>query len=175
MPPSVPAAVSPAGPHTPRNAAELTDEGFALSQEDKWDEAVLKYEEANKVDPKYGRAYSNLGFAYNRLGDYAKAVEVLTSGIARTEDPVLLHRMYDNRGFSKSNLKDYEGALEDFNEALALNPNNPRVYYHIAESHALMGSLDKAYEAVLRALHMDPGYPRAVRLRQRLEALRKPF
>ncbi len=174
-PPLIPTPVSPKGPPSTQSAAELTDEGFALTQADNWAEAILKYEQAIKVDAGYGRVYSNLGFAYNRLGDYAKAIDELTQGIARTEDAVLLHRMYDTRGFSKSNLKDYEGALQDFNEALALNPNNPRVHYHIAESYALMGSLDKAYEAVLRALQMDPGYPRAVRLRQRLEALRKPF
>lgn len=173
-PPSLPAVSVPAGaavPRHPRTAAELTDEGFSLSQGDNWVEAILKYEEAIKVDPSYSRAYANLGFAYNVLGDYGKAIEVLSQGIARTDDPVLLHRMYDSRGFAKSNLKDYQGAIEDFNEALAINQTNPRVFYHIAESHALMGSIDKAHEAVLRALYLDPGYPRAVRLRQRLEAL----
>jgi serine/threonine protein kinase len=175
LPPPPPAAppVGPAAAMRPRTATELTDEGFVLSQGDNWVEATLKYEQALKADPNYSRAYANLGFAYNRLGDYTKAIEVLSEGIARTEDPVLLHRMYDSRGFAKSNLKDYQGAIEDFNEALAINETNPRVFYHMAESHALMGSIDKAHEAVLRALYLDPGYPRAVRLRQRLEALGK--
>jgi tetratricopeptide (TPR) repeat protein len=153
----------------------LTDQGFRYSQADNWVEAILKYEEAIRVEPNYGRAYANLGFAHNRLGDYTKAVEVLTEGIARTADPVLLHRMYDSRGFARSNLKDYQGAIQDFNEALAFNENNPRVFYHMAESYAQMGALDEAHKAILRALYLDPGHPPAIRLRQRLEALRRVF
>ena len=173
--PAIAAPVSPAAPPPPRTAADLTDQGFAQSQADNWVEAILSYEEAIRIDPKYGRAYANLGFAHNRLGDHAKAVEVLTEGIARTEDPVLLHRMYDSRGFAKSNLKDYQAAIEDFKEALAFNENNPRVFYHMAQSYALMGALDEAHKAILRALYLDPGHPPAIRLRQRLEALRRVF
>ncbi|MBI4662895.1 MAG: protein kinase [Verrucomicrobia bacterium] len=158
--------------HLPRNvtAEELTDEGFKLTQNDDWVGAVRKYKEAIAADPKYVRAFSNLGFALNSLGKYDDAIQILTEATALTKEKPVLHRIYDYRGFSKSNLKDYEGAIEDFTKAIGLADHNPRVYHHRAESKALAGKYDEAYSDVLQALRLDPGYPPAIRLKQKLES-----
>lgn len=71
---------------------------------------------------------------------------------------------------SVTNLKDYAGGIEDFTKAIQFNPDNPRVYSHRAESKALAGLFNEAYRDVLYALRLDPGYPRAIRLRQKLES-----
>ncbi len=155
---------------SPSTGEELTDEGFRLGQAGDWVSAATKYEEAIKRDSSYVRAYANLGYALNRIGRYEEAIEVLSSGIKLASDKALLHRLYDACGFSRSNLKDYAGAIEDFTKAIQFNPDNPRVYSHRAESKALAGLFNEAYRDVLYALRLDPGYPRAIRLRQKLES-----
>ncbi len=154
------------------SAPLLTDEGFALAQRDDWAGAVAKYREAIALEQGYSRAYANLGYALNRLGQYEEAIEVLDQGISRATEKFLLHSMYDSRGFAKSNLTKYSEALEDFNKAVQLNPRNPRVLCHRAETLALMTRYSEAYTDALMALKIDPDYPRALRLKDRLEKQR---
>lgn len=152
------------------SAPQLTDEGFALSRQNQWPLAIQKYQKAIEIDPDYARAYANLGYAYNRLGQFEKGIDLLVKAIALAEDdPGLLHRSYDNLGFARSNLKDYEAAIADFTKSLEYNPNNPRVYYHRAESHAQADNFEEAYADVQAALRLDPELESALRLRSRLQ------
>ena len=155
-------------------ADELTNEGFTLTRSDNWIGAIKKYEEAIQVDSSYLRAYSNLGYALNRLGNYDRALEVASTGIERADvtdeaQTILLGRLYDVRGFAKSRLKDYGGAINDFSISLDFVPTNPRVLYHRAESKALSGEYDGAYSDVLRSLSLEPDFTPSLRLRKKLE------
>ena len=80
-----------------------------------------------------------------------------------------MHRLYDTRGFARSNLKMFAEAIEDFSRALELNDNNPRVYYHRAESAAQLGEVEDAYNDVSNALSLDPDFVPALRLKDRLD------
>ena len=151
------------------SAEELTDEGFAMTKQGDWLGAINKYISATEADPTYARAYSNLGFALNRIGKFDEGIAYISKGLLFSADAALLHRMYDNRGFAKSNLKDYEGAVADFTKAVELNPNNPRVFYHRAESHAQEENYEDAYADVQTALRLDPEFESALRLRKRLQ------
>jgi len=135
-----------------------------------WEGAIKLYEQALRADKNYSRAFSNLGYALNRLGKYDEAIHVLTEGIRVTNDSNILHRLYDARGFAKSNLKRFGDAISDFTDALDLNMRNPRVYYHRAESAAQLGLVQDAYKDVFTALDLDPDFPGALRLKERLDA-----
>ena len=152
-------------------AAELVDYGFEKTKENDWMGAIEKYKEARTLDPEYGRAYANEAYAQNRIGDYEEAISVSSKGIdvAQDEgDQGLLHRLFDARGFAKSRLQQYAEAISDFTEAIEIKDRNPRVWYHRAEAKAQLGLIQDALMDVRRASSLDPSYPPAVRLRQRL-------
>jgi tetratricopeptide (TPR) repeat protein len=153
----------------------LTDAGFELTRSGDWEGAIRLYKAAIESDGGYGRAFSNLGFALNRLGQYEEAIRVLSDGIRVTRDSNILHRLYDTRGFAQSNLKRFAEAIEDFSTALELNDNNPRVYYHRAESAAQLGDAKQAYDDVFAALALDPDFVPAIRLKERLDRGRFGF
>lgn len=160
----------------PERASALTDEGFELTKIGDWENAADKYRQAIQADNSYGRAFTNLGFALNRLGKFDESIKVLTKGIdACPHDRVLRHRLLDNRGFAKSNLKNFAGAIADFTEAIELNPGNPRVYYHRAESEAEIGEIEEAYFDTLKALELDPDFMPAQRFKARLESKKFGF
>lgn len=154
----------------PRTAEALTDEGYELTKRSDWEGAIKNYREAIRLDPKHSRAFSNLGFALNKQGRYLEAIDVLTRGIETTQEAVLLHRMFDSRGFAKSSSKQYAEAIEDYTRAIQINPMNPRVFYHRADSRAQLGEIAEAYEDVERSLELDPDYTAAHRLKARLGA-----
>lgn len=152
------------------SAEQLTDEGYNLARQNQWPLAMQKYMKAIEIDPGYARAYVNLGYSYNRLGQFDRGIEHLTKAISLADnDPALLHRSYDNRGFARSNLKDYVGAVSDFTKSIEYNSNNPRVFYHRAESHAQADDYENAYSDVQAALRLDPDFESALRLRARLQ------
>jgi serine/threonine protein kinase len=150
-------------------AEALTDFGFEKTKSGEWEAAIKLYRQALQSDRSYGRAFSNLGYALNRLGRYEEAIPVLSDGIKATRDSNILHRLYDARGFAKSNLKRLVEAIDDFTNALELNDRNPRVYYHRAESAAQLGEVEDAYKDVAAALELDPDLPGALRLKERLD------
>src|SRR5207247_4954889 len=129
--PSTPQPVEVATPpSTPTSASaeELTDHGYQHTLEDDRSRAMMYYQEAIKADPTYARAYSNLGYALNRLGPYEKSIEITTKGLEVASDAVDFHRLYDTRGFARSNLKMYKEAIEDFTNAIKNNETNLSVY-----------------------------------------------
>ncbi len=161
--------VSSALPEQAQSPAMLTDAGFELTKTGDWEGAIRLYRAAIESDGTYGRAFSNLGYALNRLGRYDEAIRVLGDGIKATTDSNVLHRLYDTRGFARSNLKRFVEAIEDFSQALELNDRNPRVYYHRAESAAQMGDVRMAYDDVFTTLGLDPDFVPAIRLKERLD------
>jgi tetratricopeptide (TPR) repeat protein len=151
-------------------AQEYTDEGFALTREEDWEGAIERYRSAIQVDFRYARAYGNLAFALNKLGRHEEAIQTCTAGLTYAQSTTDLHRLHDHRGFAKSRLKDFQGAIQDFSAAIKLNRNNPKVFQHRAESHALAGSYKSAYDDAGEAIKLDPDFSPAFRLRQRLES-----
>ncbi len=159
-----------APPGTAMNAHELTDRGFALAREEDWEGATGAYHQAIQADFRYARAYGNLAFALNKLGKHEEAIKSCTEGLKYANSSTDEHRLHDNRGFAKSRLKDFEGAIDDFSAAIKINPTNPKVFQHRAESHALAGAYKSAYDDAGEAIRLDPEFNPALRLRQRLES-----
>jgi serine/threonine protein kinase len=155
-------------PLVERTAKELTDDGFRKTQVGDWDGATELYVTAIARDPKYARAYANIGYSLNRAGRYREAIEYITKGIECATEAPEDHRLYDSRGFAKSNLKDYAGAIADFTKAIEYNRENPRVYYHRAESRVAAEQFEGAYGDLIHALRLDPSHPGALRLMEKL-------
>src|SRR5206468_2059667 len=107
--------------------------------------------QAIQVDFRYARAFGNLAFALNKVGKHEEAIKICTEGLKYANSSTDQHRLHDHHGFAKSRLKDFAGAIEDFSAAIAINPNNPKVFQHRAESHAFAGS----YKQRLRFLRFN--------------------
>jgi tetratricopeptide (TPR) repeat protein len=90
------------------------------------DRAILFFERAVALDPGYGRAWLELGVAYDTKGNYLAMPELL------------------------------ERAAETFEKALALEPRLPRAWRELGSTLVSLGREERGLESIRRALEMDP-------------------
>jgi tetratricopeptide (TPR) repeat protein len=116
----------------------------------KWDEAIAKYDEAIKLDPNNVMAYTNRGAAYTEkqnyvhaLTDYTKAVEL---------DPKNYFPLY-NRSMLYIKMGDQDKAIADCNTIIDdLDLQYHWVYYNRGVANTKKGMYDNAVADFQKAM-----------------------
>jgi Tfp pilus assembly protein PilF len=95
------------------------ERGNALFNHNKFKEAIIEYNKAIKINPKFITAYNDRGTAYYRLKEYDKAISDFDKAIAiNPEDPAA----FINRAIAYIGTKEIEKAANDFDMTKELNP-----------------------------------------------------
>jgi Flp pilus assembly protein TadD len=145
-----------------RQALELCPEntdiqnalGVALTQQQRYDEAVYAFREALRIDPRYAAGWRNLATVQARQGREMSAVRHLRRaldidpGMAGALDD--LARVYMSRG-------RHEAAEELWRRAAALIPQEPMYCFHLAMSLLSHGRCTEAWSVWDHALSVQPG------------------
>jgi tetratricopeptide (TPR) repeat protein len=106
------------------------DEGLALYNQGKYQEAVTRFQKSIELDPNFGRAYLYLGRAYIGLGSWGSALSALrrayqlVPGETKSEAvSILIDALF---GYGKSALAsgDFLSAIDSFREILGLQPTS---------------------------------------------------
>jgi serine/threonine protein kinase len=102
-------------------ARRWLDEGNTFYQLQKYDEALVAFEQAIHLDSNLAAAYCNKGVALSNLMRYEEA-------LASFEQAIRLNSNYSlacyNKGIALANLRRYEEALVAYEQAIHLNPNH---------------------------------------------------
>ena len=64
---------APAAADARDDAKEQVEFGIRVAQKSLWREAIVRWQQATKIDPTYAAAYNNLGIGYEHEGDLDKA------------------------------------------------------------------------------------------------------
>lgn len=107
-------------------------------------------------------AYGARGYAYNRKGDYARAIADHDVAIRMNPRGAML---LNNRGWTYNNMRQYQRALQDLDEAIRLNPRLAEAYNNRGVSYNGMRQYDRAIQEYDEAIRLRPGYPVATRNR----------
>jgi tetratricopeptide (TPR) repeat protein len=122
-------AAQPAGEVMwPQEAIDTTEAGMKLLAEEKWREALTKFNEAIAIEGAYPLAYFGKGEALREMEDYQSAANAYTQAIDR--DPNLA-AAYNGRGECFLELQTLDIASTDFNSALERAPSDPKVLSNI--------------------------------------------
>jgi tetratricopeptide (TPR) repeat protein len=108
-------------------------------------------------------AYGARAYAYNRKGDYARAIPDHDIAIRMNPEDAMLR---NNRGWTFNNMRQYERALLDLNEAIRLNPRLAEAYNNRGVSYNGLRQYDRAIQEYDEAIRLRPGYPVATRNRE---------
>ncbi len=139
-------------------ARRWLDEGNTYYNLQKYDEALVAYEQAIILDPNSATAYHNKGFTLYVLKRYDEALAVCEQ--AMILDPNSATAYY-NKGVVLYVLKRYDRALAAYEQAIRFNPNSARAYVDKGNVLGNLKRYDRALAAYEQAIRFDPNSARA--------------
>jgi TolB-like protein/Tfp pilus assembly protein PilF len=134
--------------------------GSILRTQGRAEEAVAEHERALALDPSSVFAAGELGFDYERLGEFDKSVENFDKAIrASPHDPLLSH-WYGSKAAALFALKNYDQAIEQARQAIAINPDYVQwAHTFLVAALALTGHDTQAREALQHYLALPSTGP----------------
>jgi hypothetical protein len=132
----------------PKDAKKAFEKGVSAAQNGKTEEAILKFQEALKISPKYVSAMTELGMQYMRLKRFEESVAVLREAVdlepasfqPRLNLAVVL--------FASGRVMD---ASPHITQALQLEPRSPVALLFSGRIERQLGHNDAALDAFKRA------------------------
>ncbi|MBF0388594.1 MAG: tetratricopeptide repeat protein [Desulfamplus sp.] len=118
-----------------------------------YDKALSYLKEWSKLDPKNPEPLYQLGIALATSGNKKSALGVFSKVL--NLDPEHLGAIHRRCSiFLKT--KDFKAATDEIQKAIAIDGENPKFFYLYAIACEGLGDIDKAIEALERAIELDP-------------------
>lgn len=107
-------------------------------------------------DPDYTNGWNHLGWVYNKLGKYDKAVEALKNAIALNPRDQFA---YNNLGQAYAYQKKYEEAVPQYLRQLQINKSDRYANANLGRAYVELKQFDKAIPALQSAATITPKDP----------------
>ncbi len=127
------------------------------------------YRRAIELDPSFQRAYWNLAYALNHVGEYEEAIQAASNGLALPEsEPRHTANLLNVRAFSFGRLKRYGEAITDLDEAIRLDADGIEHLFSRAQVNKYRGEFREALRDADAVLTIHPEHAGALRLKSEL-------
>ena len=148
----------------PEQAATHLNRGVLSQQENEPLEAARHYRNALKRDSRFLPALNNLGLLQYNLGNLLEAADLYRRITELYPDQIdgwrFLGMVEAQMGQNPNDPRASEklaSAAAAFQEAIALDPNQPRLYYNLGLIQNLLNRRSEAIESLEKAIRLDPG------------------
>lgn len=129
----------------PNYSEAMNNMGVTYAKMQRWDEAINYFQMALK-NPLYAtpeRAYTNMGYAFYKKGDYPNAMGAIKNALVRY--PEFPRALYVS-GLIHVRLGNDNAALEEFKKAVAVDPEYVETHWELANAYLRAGDRKKAVE-----------------------------
>jgi tetratricopeptide (TPR) repeat protein len=138
--------------------------GTALGKKGEHDQAILCFDKALEINPRFVEAYCNRGVTYDKKGEYNRAISDFNKAL---EINPWFTVAYYNRGNAYGAQGEYNRAILDYTKAIEIDPKYAMAYYNRATVYCGKREYDKAWEDVHKAqslrLQVHPGFLKTLR------------
>jgi tetratricopeptide (TPR) repeat protein len=121
-------------------------------------EAVIAYQQALLINPKYVNAWSNLGAAYENMNQPVKAIEAFQQGLRINPGDVA---MWSNLGVSYNAAGMYSKSIEACQKALSFNPKFTEAWYNLGIAYDNSDKPTEAINTYQQVLQINPEHAKA--------------
>ncbi len=123
-------------------------------------EAEALYREAIRLDPRFAKAYNNLGSVLGRQGRTAEAILEISKALELAPN---LPEAHNNLGIVLAIRGESEQAMRQFEQGLSLDPRDATAHFNLGLLLAKQGRAAEAIGHYEEAIRLDPGYEDARR------------
>ena len=148
--------------------ANLLHQGLLDADEGNYRDAIPRFEQIVKADPKMALANLQLGRAWNSLGEFDKAVPWLQKAVELTPDSAEAH--YE-LGAALGEMGDNEGSAKQLEAAVAQDPASDEMHFYLGSAYEGIDRTADAMKQYQAALDINPDNFRANLLLGRLFAI----
>lgn len=151
-------------PKPPTETQKRTiNEGIALHDAKKYDEAIAKYEQVLAENPDYTLAIYELGLTLYTKGDRIKAMETAHRGAKYKAEELplfygLMANLIDDVGKPEEALKIYRDAIKMIGDDKELAHHLSSLYYNVGVTYSRMKKYDEARAELRKAVEYNPKY-----------------
>ena len=156
-------SMAKSSPYSPQNHNNLGDVYYKRGD---YDRAILEFQTAIKLNPRYGDAFHNLANVYLLTGKQDLAIENYQKAISINPKIWETHQNLAHIYFSQ---KKYEFALDSLNKAIELNPTSYDLYYNLGVVYLSLGKKQEAKEALNKSAVLNPSDNKAKQLLQQIK------
>lgn len=127
--------------------------GIELAGAGKYNEAIMFFDRAVKLDPNFAKAYFNLGTAYYHQKNFLKAIEALQRAVKI--DP-LYANAYNQLGLTLADDLQFVKGQAALDEAIRQDPNHPVYHYNLGYLYNRWGKFKAAVKSLERSRQLAP-------------------
>jgi tetratricopeptide (TPR) repeat protein len=124
------------------------NEGLDLLANEKYSQAIDKFQNAVLADSQFAYAWDNLGICNRKLNNLDAAIAAYSMSMKinpLNETPI------QNAAVAYTLKSDYQNALAMYKKLAKLNDKNPEVFYGMAQMYITMGKKEEALENICKA------------------------
>jgi tetratricopeptide (TPR) repeat protein len=132
--------------------------GLSYGFKGQWAEAIVEYDKAIEINPRYDWAYFSRGGIYVFKGQYDKAIADYNKAI---EINPRYAEAYISRGGTYLTKRQYDKAIADYNKAIEINPRYGDAYFSRGGTYLTKRQYDRAITDYNKAIEINPRYAMA--------------
>ncbi len=136
---------------------QLIEEGIALHDEKKFDDAIAVYQLVLKDNPDNILALYEISLSLYAKKDFQTALNYLEKGIKYKSD--LLSSFYRLIGSIADDMGNPKQALKVYQDALKITPNDAVIYYDLGITQYRLKDLKGAKESFKKSIELEFNYP----------------
>ncbi len=144
---------SPSNTTQSHEAARLNNVGVAYMNQQLFEKALGRFEQAAKFDPTMATTNVNRGIALLNLARIAEAKPLLDEAVKR--DPKDPHAWY-SMGLLDKNSSDPQAAVEAFKRVTEIDSQDADTWYFLASVYSQLRQFPEAIDAFDHALKLNP-------------------
>ncbi len=130
------------------------EQGNALGNLGRYEEAIASYDQALKIKPDDNTAWCNRGVILcDNLGRYEEAIASYDQALKIKPDD---NTAWYNRGVALGNLGRYEEAIASYEQALKIKPDDNTAWYNRGVALSNLGRYEEALASYDQALKIKP-------------------
>ena len=134
---------------------DYTNLGIVYHQRGMTDKAIVCFQKALEINPRYAEAHYNLAIAYERSGRLEEALQAYKKALTLGLD---FDEIHYNIGLAYFKNGNADRAIFHYRKAISINPRHTQAHNNLGICYYQQGKYDEAIEELKTAIAIDPTY-----------------